>query len=175
MAGSTNGAAPSQPPVSSDAPLVLSVQVIDAYEAMIESVPEAGQDGFEGILEAIALAGDWRALDAPWRSSGMTELANQALVVTGIRKMPSDYPGGLPWFLVIDGANMATGERIAVTTGAVSVVAQLVKAHQLDLFPLVVIPRVADRPSKSGYYPVHLEVRGPWQPAPQPAAATAGG
>lgn len=167
MGKSEEGAEGAVVPVTGESPAVLSPHVVDAYEAMIESVPEAGGDGFESILEAIAMAQDARELDAPWRSNGLDELANVPLVVTGIRKMPSDYPGGLPWFLVIDGAVRATGERVTVTTGAVSVVAQLVKAHQLGAFPLVVIPRVSARPSRSGYYPVHLEV------APQLAAATA--
>lgn len=143
-----------------DAPRAIRGDVLETYEAMIESVPEAGGEGFEGILAAIALATDVRDLDAPWRSSGLADLANQPLVLTGIRKMPSDYPDGLPWFLIADGAILSTGETIAITTGAVSVVAQLVKAWTLNAFPLRVIPRVSDRPSKSGYYPQHLEIVG---------------
>ena len=145
-------------PAPEGGPVALRPDVVEAYEAMIETVPEAGADGFESILRALALAGDVTDLDAPWRSTGLTELANVPIRLTGIRKMPSDYPGGLPWFLVMDGAIIDTGETIAVTTGAVSVVAQLVKAWSLGAFPLDVIPRIADRPSRSGYYPQHLEI-----------------
>lgn len=165
MASSQNGAADDQVPVNDEAPVVLPAQVVASYEAMIADVPEAGADGFASILASIALATDVADLDAPWRSQGLGDLVNQRVVVTGIRKMPSDYAGGLPWFLVMDGALVDTGETVAVTTGAVSVVAQLVKAHNLDAFPLVVIPRQADRPSRSGFYPQHLEVVGPWRPA----------
>jgi hypothetical protein len=127
---------------------------------MIESVPDAGGDGFEGILRALAMATDVLDLDAPWRSQGLGELINTPLVLTGIRKMPSDYPGGLPWFLVADGAIAATGETVTFTTGSVSVVAQLVNAWRLEKFPLRVIPRQAERPSRSGYFPQHLEIVG---------------
>jgi len=147
-------------PVSTDGPAVLDPRVVEAYEGMIADVPEAGGDGFEAILEAIAAASSAAELDAPWRSAGLEGLANVPIVVSGIRKMPSDYPGGLPWFLVVDAAVRATGERITVTTGSVGVVAQLVKAWSLDAFPLTVVPRMAARPSRSGYYPMHLEIVG---------------
>lgn len=144
-------------PITDGEPAVLSPQVIEAYESMIETVPDAGGGGFDSILRAIATATDAADLDAPWRSEGIKEFANARLRVLGIRKMPSDFEGGLAWFLIIDAAIVATGEVIAVTTGALSVVAQLVKAHQLGAFPCIVTPRVATRPSRNGYYPVHLE------------------
>jgi hypothetical protein len=133
-------------------------EVVAAYESMIATVPEAGGDGFDGILAQIAGAADVAALDAPWRSGGLEEWANEPLAILGIRKMPSDYPGGLPWFLVVDAATVKDGERVTFTTGAVGVVAQLVKAWQLGAFPLVVIPRQSARPTASGYYPQHLEI-----------------
>lgn len=141
-----------------DSPVALRKEIIAAYEARLDTVPDAGGDGFESILAALLLATDVRDLDAPWRSAGFGELVNVPLILTGIRKMPSDYPGGLPWFLIADGAIVETGETVSITTGAVSIVAQLAQAHALDGFPLKVIPRQADRPSKSGYYPQHLEL-----------------
>ena len=137
---------------------VLSPQVIEAYEAMIADVPDAGGEGMDAILQALATATDIRDLDAPWRSGNLESFLNTPIVVTGIRKLPSDYDGGLPYFLVVDAGVRASGELVTITTGAVSVVAQLVKAHGLDAFPLTVVPRRADRPSRSGFYPLHLEV-----------------
>lgn len=140
------------------APVPVNPQVIAAYESMIASVPEAGQDGFERILEVIAQAGDVRDLDAAWRSRGLEELAGVPLTIRSIKKMPSDFDSGLPWFLVVEAVNEVTGEPVTVTTGAVSVVAQLVKAWSMGAFPLRARPVVAERPSKSGYYPQHLEI-----------------
>ena len=145
-------------PVIDDSPVPLRGDVVEVYESMLASVPLAGQDGFEGIIAAIALATDPADLDAPWRSAGLEDWLNEPIVVTGIRKMESDYQTGLGWFLVIDGAVKATGEVLAITTGSVSVVAQLVKAHALGAFPLTVIPRQAERASAKGYFPQHLEI-----------------
>lgn len=155
-----------------DLPVPIRPEVVAAYESMIAEVPEAGGEGFDGILEQIARAADVAALDAPWRSGGLEEWANVPLAVLGIRKMPSDYAGGLPWFLVVDAAVVETGEAITFTTGAVGVVAQLVKGWQLGAFPLVVVPRQSARPTASGYYPQHLEVSRR-QPPREPAAEAA--
>jgi hypothetical protein len=151
------------------APTPVRGDVIDTYESMIEQVPDAGNSGFEGILEAIALAGSAADLDAPWNANGLGKYAGVPLVVTGIRKMQSDFEGPLPWFLIVDGAVLSTGEKIAATTGALGVVAQLVRAHALGAFPWACIPRYSKRATAEGYYPMHLEG------AKSPTAAAAAG
>jgi hypothetical protein len=156
-----NGATPADQlpvPVSDSAPVVLDDRIAAMYDAMIATVPEAGGDGIDNILVQIAQAADVADLDAPWRSTGLVELRNIPIRVTAIRRIASDYAGGLPWFLVVDAAVRATGETVTFTTGAVSVVAQLVKAWSMGAMPLDVVPRVAERASKNGYYPQHLEV-----------------
>lgn len=132
--------------------------IVDVYEGMIATIPDAGGDGLSGILAAIAQAEDVADLDAPWRSTGMEKLINKPIRIIGLRKMPSSFAGGLPFFLVIDAGIIATGEMVTITTGAVSVVAQLAKAWQLGRIPFDCIPRQSERPSAAGYYPQHLEV-----------------
>lgn len=134
--------------------------IVTAYESMLASVPDAGGNGLDGILEAIARATRVTDLDSPWRTAGLEAYRNVRLRVTGIRKLPSDYTGGLAWFLVIDAAIAQTGELVTITTGALSVVAQLVKAWSMDTFPLDVFPRMAERASAGGFYPWHLEIVG---------------
>lgn len=145
-------------PTSTEAPTILPAAVVATYSSMLEAVPESGGDGMAGILESLAAATDASDLDAPWRTEGLEAFLNTELSILRIRKVPSDYQGGLEWFLVADAAIVATGELVTFTTGAVSVVAQLVKAFALDAFPWRVIPRQSDRPSARGYFPQHLEV-----------------
>lgn len=158
MTDSTAPAVSGEVTRTGDVPVPIRPEVVAAYEAMIVSVPDAGGDGFDGILAQIAEAADLAALDAPWRSGGLEAWADVPLAILGIRKLPSDFPGGLPWFLVVDAATVDDGEKVTFTTGSVGVVAQLVKAHQLGAFPLVVTPRQSARPTSSGYYPQHLEI-----------------
>lgn len=141
-----------------DAPAPLRPEVVAAYESMIADVPDAGGDAFDSILGTIAQAADVADLDAPWRSAGLDDVIDRPLLIGGIRKMPSDFGAGLPWFLVVDAADAESGEVVTFTTGAVSVVAQLVKAWQMGAFPLAATLRQSARPSRSGYFPQHLEI-----------------
>lgn len=156
---------PAADAASSDSGLaVIDAATLATWESMFAAVPDTTGDGVENILASLAGATSPAELDNPWRSSGLEALHDVPILVTGIRKLPSDYPGGLPYFLVVDGAIRATGEKITITTGAVSVVAQLVRAWAFEqaepgsVFPLAVIPRIAKRPSASGYFPMHLDL-----------------
>jgi hypothetical protein len=139
--------------------VVIPNEAVAAFAAMAASIPEAGDGGFEGILAQLLVTADPAALDAPWRSDGLTEYLDRRLVIQGLRRMESEFDSGLPFFLIVQAADLETGEVVTLTTGAVSVVAQLTRAWDLGLIPgWRVIPRQADRPSKSGYYPQHPEV-----------------
>lgn len=138
-------------------PIRVSQGVVQVWEAMIDQVPDAGQDGVENILQQLAEATDASQLDEPWRVGGLGDLADRPIVVTGIAKMAAEFEGPIPYFLIVRGARLDTGESFTATTGALSVVGQLVRAYALDAFPWRCVLRIADRPSKSGYFPQHLE------------------
>lgn len=140
-------------------PVVISPRAMEAFATILAAIPEAGEGGYEGILEQLATVENVADLDAPWRAEGMANWIGEPLEIRGLRRLESDYQGGLPFFLVVDAASLETGEKVTFTTGAVGVVAQLGKAYQLGAIPgWRVIPRQSERPSESGYYPQHLEV-----------------
>lgn len=136
----------------------ISADAVAPFEGYLAAVPDAEGAGYESILAQIDQAQSITDLDAPWRTSGLEAYKDRQLVVRGIRKMPSDFAGGLMWFLVVDAVEKVTGERVTFTTGAIGVVAQLVKAHALDAFPLTVVPKQSERVTRSGYHVWHLEV-----------------
>ena len=140
------------------APVPVSPALVQ-YQAMIDTVPDAGGDGVESILEQLAAATDVTQLDEPWRVGGLGQLADRPLVVQSIAKMPAEFDGPIPYFLIVRGATADTGETFTATTGALSVVAQLVKAHAAGWLPWKCVLRIADKPSKAGYFPQHLEGR----------------
>lgn len=135
----------------------LSPNAVKAYESMLVAVPDVDSGSYERILETIARAKSLADLDAPWRSDGMAAYIDSPLVIRGIAKAPSDFKGALPWFLVVDAVTVPDGEPARFTTGSINVVAQLVKAFAMGAFPVTVIPRQADRPTKDGYYPQRLQ------------------
>lgn len=150
------------PPATSEAAVPVPVRqvkgdVITYFEAILTEIPDAGGEGVENILEQIAAANDVTGLDEPWRAGGLGKYVDRPLRIDGIRKLPSDFGSGLSYFLVVDGADLETGEKVVATTGSMSVVGQLAKAWALGAFPCVVIPRLAKRKTKDGFYPQHLE------------------
>lgn len=138
--------------------VMLPADLSAAYESMLARVPDAGGDVFDNILGAIAGADDASQLDAPWRSEGLEDYVGHRLEVRSIEKMPSGFSGGIPWYLIVRGVELDTGEAIVTTTSSISVVAQLAKAYALGAFPWKVTPVIPSRPSRAGYYPMHLEV-----------------
>lgn len=135
---------------------VIGGDALVAYEAMLADVPEAGQQGYDRILASLAGATSLEDLDAPWRSRGGEQFLGQRLVIHGISKMPSDFRGGLPWFLVVDAELSDGGGDATFTSGSVNVVAQLVRAHALGLFPVEAVLVESDRPTAAGYTVQHL-------------------
>ena len=136
----------------------------EAFLAMLEAVPEPDDDAAAKIVAAILGATDAEGLDAPWDTDGFRKNIGRALVVDGITKRPSDYVGGLRVYLGCDCRDYVTGEKLFLTTGSVSSVAQLVRAHTLGVFPLYVVAEEATKPTKNGFTPYHLRIFKPGQP-----------
>lgn len=137
--------------------------VREAFREMLLHVPEPDPDADQATIKIVAqilaaqTAGD---LDKPWDSDGMRHHFDQMLTVRSITRRPSDYTGGLGAYLGCDCILNETGEEQFITCGSVSCVAQLVRAHTLQVLPLIVIPRKANKPTPKGYWPYHLEVQG---------------
>lgn len=131
---------------------------VEQFKAMLEFVPEPDDDAAARIVMQIMGATGVEDLDKPWDVEGMRDYEGTAMVVHGITKMPSDYNTGLGVYLVCRVSQPGIGEEFVLTTGSVSIVAQLVKAYQLDAFPLEVVPRESEKPTRKGYRPMHLEM-----------------
>lgn len=139
-------------------PVAVSPQAVEAYESMLAQVPDAEGSGYDRILEQLASATTPQALNSPWESSGLEELLGRKLVVLSIAKMPSEVSRQLPWFLIAQCVDEDSGEAVTFTTGSITVVAQLAKLWQLQAYPVHVIPRQSERPTKQGYYAQRLEI-----------------
>lgn len=141
---------------STDTQVELSPQLLKQFVDMVGVIPDYESGGGEGILEAILTAKKFEEVDAPWK--GGRELpVGRNVVVIACYKAPSDYPGGLPFFLVLDCIDVNTGEIKQYQIGATSVVAQMVRYHALSAFPIGGSAVEAKKRSKNGYLPVHWE------------------
>lgn len=151
----------------------------EAFLAMLEAVPEPDEDATARIIMEILSAQSVEDIDKPWDVEGMRDYDGVVVQVNRVHKMPSDYKTGLGCYLVCKCTQPGIGEEFTLTTGSAAIVAQLVRVHTLEAFPIEVVPRQAEKPTKKGYRPMHLELvrRGRRVRAqvldqkPQPAAA----
>lgn len=129
-----------------------------AYESFLQAIPEVDEGSYAGILSRLAEATSVYELDAPYQSESLAEWKDQAIIINSVRRAPSEFAEGLGVYLIVEFINPEDGMKYTCTTGAISIVAQLARAVTLDALPMQVIPRVAARPTKKGYYPQHLEI-----------------
>jgi hypothetical protein len=134
------------------------------------TVPDAPDDGGASMFLQLLGAKTWMDLDAPWSAQGLAKLKDKTLLLLRVHKMPSDVEDGPGWYLVVDAVDKATGEEVTFTTSSVAVMIQLLIMHVNGWWPMTVIPRVAKKPTKRGFYPQHLEI----VDGPAPARAAAG-
>lgn len=126
---------------------------------LIEAVPESNrEDAQYNIVMAILAAKDASELDTPWSNGtlGLGAFNDQEITIRSIRRAPSSFEGGPGIFLILDVLD-GDGEDHVVTTGSVSVVVQLLKAYQLNAYPLTCRPVISKRQTARGYWPQHLE------------------
>jgi hypothetical protein len=142
-----------------DVATVIGQEALNLFAAMAAGIPEtAGEDAYDEILTQILSAGSVPELNAPWDTHKAEQLEGHRLRIDSIKRSASDFADGLGMYLVCKGVNLTSGEKITVTLGAISVVAQLAKVHYLDGFPLLCRIVIAERPTKRGYRPIHLNI-----------------
>lgn len=134
--------------------------MVERFNKAMGEIPDAGTTGVEGIVAQIMSVENVAQLGSAWESENTKALVGKVVQITGLSKMESDLPEGLPYFLIVQYLDTETGEVGTFTTGTVSVVAQLAKAYAEGWLPLDCRVEQSKRPTKDGYYPLHLKVLG---------------
>lgn len=138
--------------------LVLSTATIERFQEMVILIPDTEGGGVENILASIFDATSAAELEKPWSDMDRGIPLGVPFLANGLTKSASDFRDGLGFYLVVDAIDLRTGESVEWVTGSVSVVAQLVKAYQLGILPQAFKLVEAEKASKAGYKPQHLEV-----------------
>lgn len=137
----------------------LALAEVDAeLTRMLETVPEAPDDGGAGMFMQLLAAKSWEDLNNPWSAQGLAKLVGKQIQIMAMHKMVSDLSEGPGWYLVVICVDTKTGEEVTFTTSAVAVMIQLLIMHARGWLPCIVIPRVAEKPTKNGFYPQRLEI-----------------
>ena len=88
----------------------------------------------------------------------LRELVNVPIRIHDGKFNRSDFEAGAPWYALLDITRLDNGRRGFYSTGAQSILAQLVRLIQLDSFPCNVMPiNARKRPAANGYMPMRLK------------------
>ncbi|MCA1569742.1 MAG: hypothetical protein LC798_05355 [Chloroflexi bacterium] len=91
----------------------------------------------------------------------MTEdVVGVPLLLAGVKWLESTYAEGPRVFAVVEAAR-SDGERLTITTGASTILAQLYRINQLGGFPLGARFTKASKATHQGFYPMWLEPADP--------------
>lgn len=140
--------------------VISSKMLSETFNEMLKSVPlneDSEENATENFIAAVLAAENPAELDAAWNGGGDLP-TDVEITITKVTQIPSDYKESLGVFLVVWYTETVSGFSGTATTGSIPTVAQLVKACAMGALPLKVVPRVAARPTRNGYYPQHLEV-----------------
>ena len=138
--------------------LVLSTAVVEQFQNMVRLIPDAEEGGVSNILAQIFAAQTADDLEKPWSDDERGIPLGRAFTLLSVSKRASDFRDGLGFYLELDVIDLSTGEQTVWVTGSVSAVAQIVKAYSLGLLPINFVLVEAEKASKAGYKPQHLEV-----------------
>lgn len=143
---------------SAEVALINDAALLEQFAEMALMIPSDSGDGIENILTQILSAQSWDELDSPWETSPVEDILDKPMRITGAKRMPSTFAGGLGVFLVVFLRDIKSGQEYVKTTGSVSVVAQIARAYAMGLQDVIVEWKRAPRASKNGFFPQHLKV-----------------
>lgn len=142
-----------------DVATIISDDTLAVFRQMAVVIPAtAGEDAYNDILAQIFAATDETELNAPWDTHKAEQLEGHRLRFDSIKRSESDFAGGLGMYLVCKGLDLTSGDKFTLTIGSVSVVAQMAKIYVMEGFPVEARIVVAERPTKAGNRPIHLNV-----------------
>ena len=89
-------------------------------------------------------------------TTAVEDILDRPIQINGAKAMRSAYDAGATMYLLLDAADLETGEQLKVTCGARNVMAQLYRLVQLHALPVRGRICRTDRPTAAGYYPLWL-------------------
>lgn len=90
-------------------------------------------------------------------ATGVRQFLDTPFELESVDFQRSEYEQGQPFYVVMKGVNITTGERVVLTTGSRKVTAQAFQLSRRGWLPAKVVAKQATRPTKDGYFPLRLE------------------
>lgn len=132
--------------------------LVPRFDALMAEIPDAGADGAAALIDRLLEAESMEDFNGIWETDGLRDMIGQQIRVLAVRKSPSDFTSGLPYFLVLTIADGDTGEQRVITTGATAPVLTLGKLAARGMLPADIVPSLAKkRPGMEGA-PINLRI-----------------
>lgn len=145
---------------ATSADIVSREEITSKLVSLLADVPDFdGGDGL-GMVDDILNASTWQDLQGEANGLPKAELvANRELIVTRIEKAESTIADSLtPFYLIVTSYDPAKQEVVRWQTSAATVMAKLVRLHSLNALPVIVRLSKADKPTRSGMFPMNMTV-----------------
>lgn len=136
----------------------LSQATLQEFARMASALDEydaGGMDSILGEIFSIKTLDDYKKI-----FDGDRELPQDKMIqINRVRYSQSEFAGGLPFYLVVDGVDLESGEVKQWVSGSITVVAMLVRAAASGHLPCKGFARESDKPTKNGFRPVNWNMR----------------
>lgn len=90
-------------------------------------------------------------------ATGLRQFLDRPFSLESVDFQRSEYEQGQPFYVVMKGADLVTGEAVVLTTGSRKVTAQAFQLARRGWLPAKVVAKQATRPTRDGYFPLRLE------------------
>ncbi len=145
----------SQPVAANHPAMVALNKYLEANLTAVDSAELAIADIIAQVLSADSVD----EVLADIQVTGLLELLEVPITVHAIKFNRSSFEAGAPFYVVMDVTRHDTNWSGPVTTGAQTVIAQLVRIHMLNGYPCTLKAVYAtDKPTANGYRPYKLTV-----------------
>jgi hypothetical protein len=133
------------------------VEIVEQF--LSGALPDGDQDPAAASLAIIA-----QVLSAETPEEVLTDLEAEGLRqhleepfrLESVEFRRSDYEVGMPFYALMRGVDVDTGDAVLYTSGSQKVTAQLFRLVTRGWLPRTVVARQSKKPTAAGYFPVRL-------------------
>lgn len=128
------------------------------FVALLDRVPDAVDDDGFGIFAGLVNAENWEDLNQQSKLPDARAMVGRRLKVFTVTKRPSDLAEGFSHYLIVEAADLTSGESVMFQTSSAGVAVPLIKLHVWGKLPAQVLISEPDKLTKAGHKPLNLTV-----------------
>lgn len=133
-------------------------QVGEKILALMDQIPDAGEDGALGLIERLLDAESAEDFNSIWESEGLRDYLDEPIRVKAVKRAKSRKRGGMPYFLILTIVDPETGAEKVITTGAVAPVLTIGKLAARGALPIDLIAKEIPQEEGMEGAPINVKI-----------------